>query len=467
MSNYRPIAITSSLSKVYEKIFLYRLEHHLQINNCLNSQQHGFQKGKSTITALYDFVENVSKSIEAKEKLNVILYDFSNAFGTMFPPRLIQKLKVFGYNDKALSLMQSFLQDREQYVQMREIDCDNTEIYINSKKMISNMGVPQGTILGPNSFTSYINDISLTILIALLILFADDTTALVKGKTYEEVNTKTLASNRQMVEFASSNFLHINANKTKILQMHTHQTRTLVPPEVHINEREVEVVHDSKLLGVIISDTMNWSEQCDKVANKLRSITYMFTMLRERVTESILKQVYFAYAQSQVLYSIIIWGGAPQMNRVFVAQKRVVRAMAGRRYWRSNCALDSCRPLFHKFGIMTVYSLYILESMKYLKRHPEKFTKCIDVPFEIRKQFVQTRSQKANNCENDLYYNNCRLNLSIQNPDIMIPRIFNALPVYVKMISDDKNFLCKIREITLKRQFYDMDEYFVCNFESV
>jgi hypothetical protein len=71
------------------------------------------------------------------------------------------------------------------------------------------------------------------------------------------------------------------------------------------------------------------------------------------VTEDVLKLVYFAYAQSQILYSVIIWGASPHMKNVFVAQKRVVRAMAGVRYWRSNCALESCRPLFQRYGIMT------------------------------------------------------------------------------------------------------------------
>jgi hypothetical protein len=50
-------------------------------------------------------------------------------------------------------------------------------------------------------------------------------------------------------------------------------------------------VNSCKLLGVLISDTINWSPQCEKVANKLRSFTYLFTILRDTVSESALKLV--------------------------------------------------------------------------------------------------------------------------------------------------------------------------------
>jgi hypothetical protein len=86
-------------------------------------------------------------------------------------------------------------------------------------------------------------------------------------------------------------------------------------------------------------------------------------MLREKVTENILKQVYFAHTQNHIMYSIIIWGALTHVEGVYIAQK-FITAMAGLRYWRSNCALESCRPLFKRYGIMTVYSLYILEYMK-------------------------------------------------------------------------------------------------------
>jgi hypothetical protein len=77
----------------------------------------------------------------------------------------------------------------------------------------------------------------------------------------------------------------------------------------------------------------------------------------------------------------VIWGGSPHMQKVFVAQKRVVRALAGLRYRRSNCALDSCKPLFIKYGMLTVYFLYILECMKFFVKNPEKFRKKSAVPY--------------------------------------------------------------------------------------
>jgi Reverse transcriptase (RNA-dependent DNA polymerase) len=461
-SNYRPIAITSSFSKVYEKIFLSRLEYHFEKNNIINPEQHGFQRGKSTVTALFDFAQQVFNSMEAREKLNVILYDFSNAFGTLYPQLLLRKLRIYGLTDEAISWLLSFLVHREQYVQIRDVDCDGTEITINSERLISDMGVPQGTILGPTSFITYSNDLSLKILIAILILFADDSTVLIKGKTLHEANTNTIKTNNDFVQYADENLLKINASKTKVMQIHTHQSRNVTHPHLEIHGTHIEAVDNCKLLGVLISDTMNWFPQCESVANKLRSVTYLFTILRDIVSESALKTIYYAYAQSQILYSIVIWGASPHLKKVFIAQKRVLRAMAGLRYWRSNCALDTCRPLFKKYEILTVFSLYILECMKFLTKHPEKFRRKTDVTNCIS---PKTKAAKRKQCISDIYVEiEDHLDILNQNPIVMIARIFNALPINIKLIEEPKQFLCKIREIVYKYQFYDMNEFFICEF---
>jgi len=75
-----------------------------------------------------------------------------------------------------------------------------------------------------------------------------------------------------------------------------------------------------------------------KIFRKSKAEELKVLLVREKVTENILKQVYFAYAQSHIMYSIVIWGASPHVEGVFIAQKRVFRAMAGLRYTRSNCA---------------------------------------------------------------------------------------------------------------------------------
>jgi len=197
------------------------------------------------------------------------------------------------------------------------------------------------------------------------------------------------------------------------------------------------------------------------VAGKLRGVTYLFTMIRGKVSERVLKQIYYAYAQSHILYSIVIWDASVHVSDVFIAQKRVIRAMAGKRYWRSNCALESCKPLFRSYGILTVYSLYILECFKYLKKFPEKFKKCSDVP---EMEGMITREKLKNMCENDLFVSECRLKQSAENPAVIIPRLFNALPARIKMIKENKVFLQKIREMVMYYQFYDINEYLLCDF---
>jgi hypothetical protein len=107
--------------------------------------------------------------------------------------------------------------------------------------------------------------------------------------------------------------------------------------------------------------------------------------------------------------------------------------MAGKRYWRGPAALDSCKPLFIEYKILTVYSLYILESAKFVKKHPEKFSKNSDHPDT---RYFDTRNTTYK--ENDLCVKPCRNTNFTQNPLIMLARIWNHLPDRIKIINDEK-----------------------------
>jgi hypothetical protein len=208
-----------------------------------------------------------------------------------------------------------------------------------------------------------------------------------------------MLTNNAVVNFAENNFLRLNAAKTNILQVHTHQTRNIVKPDVQIYDQTVDTCNEAKLLGVYLTDTMNWSRQCDYVVNKLRSVCFLFTKLRRRISASLLRQVYFSYVQSHILYSIVIWGGSPHLERVSVAQKRVIRAMAGVRFRWNPDQTDSCKPLFLQFNILPVFCIYIVECVKFVKNNPQKFTLANETEGS---RSYSTRNKVVHDC--DIYH---------------------------------------------------------------
>lgn len=457
--NYRPIALTSSVAKVIEKCFANRIDEYFQENDLYNPNQHGFRRGKSTVTALFDMCEQIYESIDKREKLNLILYDFSNAFGCLVPEILLKKLECYGFNEKSLSWMSSFLTNRKQVVELTKLDETRTRVPVKSGVAESSMGVPQGTVLGPIGFTAYDNDLPLKTIIACLILFADDTSAIVKGSSYQEVNQKTVQVNSEVADFASNNCLRLNAGKTKIMQMHTSQSRNVEKPTVLLDDKVIEVASQGKILGVEFSDTLSWDAQCEKVKGKLRGATYLFVKMRPRVTIQTLRLVYFAYVQSNILYSLLIWGGSSHLAQVFIAQKRVLRALAGLRYWKGLQPPESCRPLFKEYDIMPVYCLYILECAKFVRKYPEKFVKLSDVPEQQRSNGPRTRYRVID--ENlDLFVPETNLKMCNQNPKINAAKIYNKLPAALKGIQDEKLFVSEVKKVLKEHVFYDKYEYF-------
>jgi hypothetical protein len=142
VANYRPIAMTSWVSKIIEKCFLIRMDEYFKENDLLANEQHGFRKGRSTVTALFEMCTKIYESMENKEKVNMHLYDFSNAYGCLVPEILVQKLKRYGFQEEALTWIESFLVRRTQVVKIQHLNEENVREMIESEIMECSMGVP-------------------------------------------------------------------------------------------------------------------------------------------------------------------------------------------------------------------------------------------------------------------------------------------------------------------------------------
>ena len=120
-----------------------------------------------------DFIADVAASVDKGEFAFGIFIDLSKAFDTINHGILLQKLNRYGVKDKSLAWFESYLNGRRQYVEFDGV----------KSEMLPNLtGVPQGSVLGPLLFLLYVNDLPCASDLIKMVLFADDSNLLLKGK---------------------------------------------------------------------------------------------------------------------------------------------------------------------------------------------------------------------------------------------------------------------------------------------
>ena len=97
-TNYRPISMLTSFSKVLEKTLYNRLIEYLNINNILNAQQFGFRKGLATEDAIFKLLHEILNALNNKEMVGSIFFDLAKAFDSVDHSILIKKPSLLWYN---------------------------------------------------------------------------------------------------------------------------------------------------------------------------------------------------------------------------------------------------------------------------------------------------------------------------------------------------------------------------------
>ena len=402
VTNYRPIAILSSMSKVLEKVMNNRLVKYLETNNLLSPCQYGFRAGKSTSDAVDSLTNHIATELDKKHKVIGIFLDLAKAFDTVSVPTLVKKLEGMGIRGLQLNLYENYLCGRKQSVKLdRYTSCEKMTTY----------GVPQGSVLGPTLFLIYINDLcAIALPKTKIITYADDTAILVSGSSWSETFYNAQNALNIITKWLHDNLLTLNVDKTKYIAFSIKDLNSEILASYSLFGHSCPYPYNStccctaiertktlKYLGIILDNTLNFKTHINALSNRLRKIIYVFRSLRHVADRDLIKKVYFALCQSLLNYCIVSWGGGPKST--LMPLERTQRAIL-----KVSSFLPFRFPttdLYLDYEVLTVRKLYILQTLLMQHSLSDYVPACEQIPHRrhnpinrLQFKFTTTFAQK-------------------------------------------------------------------------
>ena len=295
--NYRPISLLCCTSKVFEKLIYDQVYSHLTVHKLLSDCQSGFRPGDSTVNQLVSICHKIYASLDDGDEVLSVFLDFRKAVDKVWHPGLLHKLKKTGICGKLLSLFESYLSNRQQYVVIQG--------HRSNLKPIK-AGVPQGSVLGPLLFLIFINDIHLGISSDIK-LYADDTSLfriVRKGNMTSAIDDLNRDLDR-INKWCEDWLLELNKDRTVVLFVSRKFSPTPLLP-IYMGNTLLSVVDSHKHLGVLFTANFTWSKHIDNCLDKATKRLNMLSPLKYRLPRRALELIYTTQIRPLLEYADII-----------------------------------------------------------------------------------------------------------------------------------------------------------------
>ena len=261
-ANYRPIALTSHLIKVFEKVVRNYLVVFLDENDLFNKTQHGFRIGRSCLSQLLDHHDKIISLLERGLNVDSIYLDFSKAFDKVDHQIVLSKLSRLGVRGNLLKWIESFLKNRTQRVVVNGLLSDPCPVI---------SGVPQGSVLGPLLFLILLSDIDEKIVSSFLSSFADDTR--VSRGVADVADASALQRDLEVVyQWAEDNNMFFNNLKFECLRYGIDSTLKLTTNYTSPSGSIIDDKEHVRDLGVTMSSDGSFSEHIRKICQSARNM---------------------------------------------------------------------------------------------------------------------------------------------------------------------------------------------------
>lgn len=422
VEKYRPIAVLPIFDNIFERILHNQISAYMDGNNLLSSFQFGFKKGCGTEEAAINVVNGICKGFDDGMKgVAGVFYDFSKAFDLVDHKILLNKLEYYGIRGEALQILNSYLYNRKQYVEIN--GCRSSQGLVEH-------GVPQGSVLGPLLFKMYLNDITNLGLTGRIFIYADDI-CLIYPYKHETVARTYMERDAALIsEFARINKLFLNADKTKVIRFKPYLDRSSTFG-MYIDGKEICEVNSLKYLGLQLQSNLSWDQHIQLLRTKISRAVGLLYKFKYKFNHETKFLLYQALVQSNLNYLTLLYGyrKSVEFRSLFRLQNKALKTVANLPMTYSTISLY--KNVFP--SVLPLYGMYKMQLLVYV-------FKCVHnighhtIIFSINQNVFNTRNNT------NLRVARCRLELTKQRIEYMGSYEFNNLPHDLKTINRISTF---------------------------
>ena len=440
LGNYRPISVISHIGKVVEKEIQKQIMKFLDDHQLITPDQSAFLKKHNTQTSLHRVIDDLLWNINDGLITGICSLDIKKCFDTINHKILLKKLEMYGFSENVLTWFTSYLSNRG-----AKVYCRNEYSEIKT----TNIGVPQGSVLGPTLFLLYVNDINNYLGNAVCNLYADDVLIYCSGENVSIVNDKLQNSLSLIKEWYDKNMLVVNASKSSTMLVTTRQREAtlLDNMQLFLGEEMLQDVECCDYLGLKIDKNLNFSKYVNSLCNQLCAKIWFLSRLRKFLPFESLVQIYKSYIQPKIDYAITVWGYSNEsnMDKIQRMQNRAVRAI----YNNYDYVNVRGTELVSTMNVMNVRQRrdYFMSLLVFKCLHglaPEYLCNEIIMAIEVRDRLGRNIN------ENDLYVPYVNVNCTKNAFSYRGPLLWNNLENHMKECTNINDFKSKAKAYMLR-----------------